>query len=123
MPLSPRQLSHLLGLELNALKLVLEKLHSVVSIPADPDSGEAVAPYHMSLHEFLTSKDRAGEYFIDPSMMHAALARCCLQRISTFPSCTPPLFRGFRDCILSVSDYGTKCDVDNCMVMGYACRY
>ena len=80
-PLSPRQLGHLLGLPLGRVQLALEGLHSVLSIPDDPDQG-SVSPLHLSFNDFLTSHHRAGEYVIDSESAHTALSRACLALIS-----------------------------------------
>ena len=80
-PLSPRQLGHLLGLPLDRVQLALEGLHSILSIPDDPDQGP-VFPLHLSFNDFLTSHHRAGEYAIDAQSAHTALSRACLALIS-----------------------------------------
>jgi hypothetical protein len=68
MPLSIENLARLLLVEVEHVQLVLEGLHSIVSIPEDPNA--AVTVFHLSLREFLTSKDCTDKYFIDTSLKH-----------------------------------------------------
>ena len=122
MPLSPRALSYLLEIEFAHVQLVLEKLHSVLSIPENPDTG-VVAPFHLSLHDFLVSRDRAGSYFIDPHLKHTQLARLCLKRISTLPKFTFPTVRHPAGCWDDVIQCLQQADTANRMTTQYACHY
>jgi hypothetical protein len=36
---------------------------------------------HASFPDFLLDRSRSGEYYIDPSMMHAEIAQLCLSHI------------------------------------------
>jgi hypothetical protein len=122
MPLSPRALSYLLEIELGNVQLVLEKLHSVLSIPENPDTG-VVAPFHLSLHDFLVSPDRAGRYFIDPHSRHTQLAKLCLKRISALPKFTFPPIRHPAGCWDDVVQCLQQADTANRMTIQYACHY
>ncbi|KIM85005.1 hypothetical protein PILCRDRAFT_378357 [Piloderma croceum F 1598] len=121
-PLSPRGLSHLLEIEFRSLQLVLERLHSILSIPEDPETG-VVTPFHLSLHDFLVTHDRAGHYFIDPSLTHAQLARSCLKRISTLPRFTFPTFRNPMHSWVAIAEHIQQADKVNRITTQYACHY
>src|SRR3984885_3524572 len=90
--LTPRSLAQLLGIDLRHVFAVLEGLHSILSIPEDPDA-DPVTIFHSSLHDFLTSESRAGAYFIDPVSMNKNLAKLCLGCIATLPKFSFPTFR------------------------------
>jgi len=85
-PLNLRKLACLLEISLDDLMLVLERLHSILSIPENHNDTGPVTAFHSSLYECLTSKDRAGVFFIDPSLKHAALAKNCLNHIKNISS-------------------------------------
>lgn len=121
-PLSPRGLSHLLEIEFQSLQLVLERLHSILFIPEDLETG-VVIPFHLSLHDFLITHDRAGCYFIDPSLIHVQLARSCLKRISTLPRFTFPTFRNPMHSWNAVVEHIQQADKVNRITTQYACHY
>jgi len=122
MPLSPRALSCLLEIEFGCVQLVLERLHSILSIPEDPNIG-VVAPFHISLHDYLITRDHAGQFFLDPSLVHVQLAGCCLKRIRTLPKFTSPTFINSTHCWNAVVSYLRQVDTTNRITTQYACRY
>jgi hypothetical protein len=79
---TPGSLVQLLRIDLCHLLAVLEGLHPIFSIPKDPNA-DPVTLFHSSLHDFLTSKSHAGDYFI---------ARLCLGCIATLPEFSFPTF-------------------------------
>jgi hypothetical protein len=76
---------------------VLEGLHSILSIPENPD-GDHVTLFHSSFQDFLTSESRAGAYFIDPVLMNTDLAKLCLGCIATLPKFSFPTLRDPMQC-------------------------
>jgi hypothetical protein len=122
MPLSPRALSYLLEIEFGCVQLVLERLHSILSIPEDPNIG-VVTPFHISLHDYLITRDHAGQFFLDPSLVHDQLAGCCLKRIRTLPKFTSPTFVSSIHCWDAVASYLQQVDTTNRITTQYACRY
>jgi hypothetical protein len=122
MPLSPRALSYLLEIEFGCVQLVLERLHSILSIPEDPNIG-VVTPFHISLHDYLITRDHAGQFFLDPSLVHDQLAGCCLKRIRTLPKFTSPTFTRSKHCWNAVASYLQQVDTTNRITTQYACRY
>lgn len=77
-PLSVKALSDLLGVEKFDVDYQLKHLHSVLSIPTDPNA--AVRPFHLSFSEFLTNSESKLDhrFFIDRCLAHSLLADKCL---------------------------------------------
>jgi hypothetical protein len=121
-PLRLRELGYLLEMQINRLQLVLEGLHSVLSIPEDYEAGP-VTPAHLSLQEFLASRDRAGRFFINPSLKHTDLAKCCLTRIRTLPEYTFNYSSNPKLCWDAVMVHVRQGDVEGRLATRYACRY
>jgi hypothetical protein len=121
-PLRLRELGHLLKMAIDRLQIVLEGLHSVLSIPEDYEAGP-VTPAHLSLQEFLTSRDRAGGFFVDPSLKNMELAKCCLTRIRTLPKYTFSYPSNPRLCWNAVMMYVRQDDMAGRLTTRYACRY
>ncbi|EMD36479.1 hypothetical protein CERSUDRAFT_95780 [Gelatoporia subvermispora B] len=77
--LSVTALSELIGLPAHIIRNMLGRLHAVIYTPAQDDSG-AIATFHASFEDYLTSPDRAPETFrIDLSGGHEALATACIR--------------------------------------------
>jgi hypothetical protein len=123
-PLSLRELGCLLGIPVGRLQLVLENLHSILSIPANPDTGP-VTTWHLSLHDFLTCSSRAGIYYIDPSLKHADLTKLCLMRIATLPKPPPRICRHLDpiQCRSAIKDYFETSLISERIATKYACWY
>ena len=74
---SINSLSLLLDIQAGEIVLELLKVQSIVKIPGD--DRELVMLYHTSLRDFLTTKSRSGNYFIDPPLQHIYMALDCLK--------------------------------------------
>jgi NACHT domain len=120
--LTPRSLAQLLRIDLHHLLAVLEGLHSILSIPEDSDAGP-VTLYHSSLHDFLTTESRSGDYFIDPIAMNADLAKLCLGCIATLPMFPFPTFRDPIHCWNLIKDHLAGQDPAYRIGIRYACRH
>jgi hypothetical protein len=64
-PLAIDDLSKLLGLDVSEVRLALAGCHSILVIPED--DGESVRPYHASLRDFLTNKERSQDLYYAPA--------------------------------------------------------
>ena len=120
--LTPRSLAQLLGIDLRHVFAVLEGLHSILSIPEDPDA-DPVTIFHSSLHDFLTSESRAGAYFIDPVSMNTNLAKLCLGCIATLPKFSFPTFRDPIQCWNPMKEHLERQDEAYRIATRYACRH
>jgi len=105
------------------LMLVLERLHSIFSIPENHNDTGPVTAFHSSLYECLTSKDRAGVFFIDPRVKHAALAKNCLNHIKIISSNVSFFFCYPSDYRSIIEDHFRLCSDAEKAVIKYACRY
>lgn len=115
MPLTPRELGYVLGIELDRLLQVLEPLHSVLLVPETPDAGP-VTSFHGSLQDFLISKDRSGIYFINRQLKHTYLAQCCLKHLCA----AFPVSRDFAHCRSAVAEHLRQSDKSRWYALQYA---
>jgi hypothetical protein len=75
--LSIISLGHLLQLETGDILQALLGIQSILMIPEDNDG--PVRPFHTSLRDFLTTRQRSKDFFIDPPMRHLFIAADCLR--------------------------------------------
>ncbi|KAJ7074563.1 hypothetical protein C8F01DRAFT_1010948, partial [Mycena amicta] len=76
---TPRCISFLegiLGLPVGTARRALRGLHSLFFIPSTDDL--KMMPYHASLHDFISSRSRSREFFLDSKRHHEHLLECCL---------------------------------------------
>lgn len=121
-PLSPLELACLLGMEVAQVLLVLEGLHSILSIPPTPNAG-TLTSYHLSLRDFLTSPERAGIYFVDPPLKHADLAECCLKHVVKLPKFAYPTLGDPARCQQAVEQHLRELNSGDRIAVRYACWY
>ncbi|KAG8916481.1 hypothetical protein FRC02_003806 [Tulasnella sp. 418] len=81
-PLSSRWLEKLLKWEEDTVEPTLGAFHSVLSIPPNPTP---IRVFHKSFPDFLTNKQRSGEFWfhIDPKEHDTRLALLCLKHMNT----------------------------------------
>ena len=74
------ELAGLLQMEDNKVELLLVEFQFGILIP---QGGGLVRAFHLSFHDYLTDKTRCinENFFIDPSVRHAEIARLCLERM------------------------------------------
>ena len=77
-------LSSLLSLEHEDIISELLQVQSIIKIPGDDN--EPIILYHTSLRDFLTTKSRSKQYFIDPPLQHLHLAIYCLKYLAGYSS-------------------------------------
>ena len=77
-------LSSLLSLHHEEVICELLEVQSIIKIPGD-DNGPIML-YHTSLRDYLTTKSRSKQYFIDPPLRHLHLAKHCLKHLTEHPS-------------------------------------
>ena len=77
-------LSSLLSLHHEEVICELLGVQSIIKIPGSDN--EPIMLYHTSLRDFLTTKSRSKQYFIDPPLRHLHLAICCLKHLAEYPS-------------------------------------
>ncbi|TDL26586.1 hypothetical protein BD410DRAFT_783658 [Rickenella mellea] len=82
-PLSITHVGHLLRLPAKVIVDELLQVQSIVRIP--DDNSKPVQLMHTSLRDFLTTKQRSGNFFIDPLTRHAAITFDCLMVIKEGP--------------------------------------
>ena len=75
-PLSINGLSNLLKIKAENISEALSSLHSVVYIPENTSS--PISTFHASFTDFVTTKNRSGEHFLEPSESHHMLGLRCL---------------------------------------------
>jgi hypothetical protein len=75
-----RGLSQLLGLSTIDIRISLDRCHSILVIP-DNDS-QCIRPYHASLWDFLTNKERSQSLFCPPSVSHLKLMVGCVNDLT-----------------------------------------
>ncbi|KAF4564512.1 hypothetical protein EYR40_010677 [Pleurotus pulmonarius] len=78
-PLSTEQLELLLGLDKGHARLSLRRLHSILVVTANNQDPIRLA--HPSFYDFLTTKERSGERYLDPSVLHGKIATACFRII------------------------------------------
>lgn len=120
-PLSETVLINLLGLDEDDLAWRLDRLHSVVEVPENPE--RPIRLFHPSFRDFLTDRRRCGEsgIWIDQRLVHQRLFHCCLQ---VMRSCLRDDICGLNRPGAFASDVG-KLFIDS-RISGhvqYACRY
>ncbi|KIM71981.1 hypothetical protein PILCRDRAFT_830040, partial [Piloderma croceum F 1598] len=81
--MSVTALGHLLQLDPADILEALLGVQSILMIPGDDD--QPVQLFHTSLRDFLTSKPRSGDFFIDPSIRHLDILLDCLKLVSIPP--------------------------------------
>ncbi|KFY28387.1 hypothetical protein V491_00489 [Pseudogymnoascus sp. VKM F-3775] len=81
-PLSTISLARLLGIPKRAVDTRIDLLHSVLSIPSNPNI--PVRLLHLSFRDFLldTEKRETNPFWVDEKNAHAKFAAQCLQRLS-----------------------------------------
>jgi hypothetical protein len=79
-PLSITSLGHLLQLETIDVLLALWGVQSILLIPDSDD--QPVRLFHSSLRDFLTIKQRSGQFFVDPRNHHVLMATDCLKSMT-----------------------------------------
>ena len=77
-------LSNLLHLQHEEIIHELLGVQSIIQIPGCDD--QPIMLYHTSLRDFLTTKSRSEQYFIDPPLQHLHLAIHCLKHLAEYPS-------------------------------------
>ncbi|EMD36351.1 hypothetical protein CERSUDRAFT_124240 [Gelatoporia subvermispora B] len=81
--LSVAALGELIAMPTHHVRSMLEELHAIIYTPARNDSG-AIATFHASFEDYLTSPDRAPETFrIDLSSGHEALETACIRTMAS----------------------------------------
>ena len=75
---SPQFLAHLFGLDLEDLYLRLSELHSILDVPPLSANRKPIKIFHASLNDFLVDKVRSGDYYLDGTSVHTAIAQRCL---------------------------------------------
>ena len=78
-PLTVPELGQLLQLQSGCIRLALRGCQSVFAVPDAED--ESIRPYHASLRDFLTDRNRAKDHFLDPQLYHVRTLVDCLQLI------------------------------------------
>jgi hypothetical protein len=118
-PLSINSLRHLVGKEPDDIKLRLDQLHSVLSVPTNFDS--PVRLLHLSFRDFLLDHDKERKFWIDEECTNQRLAeRCCQIMQDTL-----------KENICELPSKATKRDeISNDLIqryippdLQYACRY
>lgn len=74
-PLTSKQLEILLDLEEGEGLATLQWLQSILFVPSDKD--RPIRLYHPSFHDFLTSKERSEDLYLDPGIQHGRLTLAC----------------------------------------------
>jgi hypothetical protein len=79
-PLSTSSLSRLLHLPKEDIDRTFEDLHAILDIPKDPT--HPLRLHHPSFRDFLLSKDRCVDFWVDEKEAHQILATSCIQLMS-----------------------------------------
>jgi hypothetical protein len=73
-------ISELLGLSISDIRISLDRCHSILLIP--DDDTHSIRPYHASLRDFLTNKERSQSLFCIPSDSHVKLMVGCVNDLT-----------------------------------------
>jgi hypothetical protein len=79
-PLSINQLAQLLQLQAAHIQQAMQGCHSILTVPDNND--HSIRPYHASLRDFLTDRQRAQHHFLSPVEYHALISVQCLELIT-----------------------------------------
>jgi hypothetical protein len=79
-PLSAFSLSRLLHLSKEEVDQTFEDLYAILDIPED--ATYPLRLHHPSFRDFLLSKDRCGDFWVDEKQAHYILAASCIQLMS-----------------------------------------
>jgi len=79
-PLSTSSLSKLLHLPREDIDATFNDLYAILHIPDDPT--RQLRLHHPSFRDFLLSKDRCGDFWVDKKEAHQILATACIQLMS-----------------------------------------
>ncbi|KAH8598455.1 putative WD-repeat protein [Bisporella sp. PMI_857] len=77
-PLSVNSLSTILNEE--SVGVAIKDLHAIIDIPTDHN--QQLRLHHPSFRDFLLSKDRCGDFWVDEKVAHQTLATTCIQLMS-----------------------------------------
>jgi hypothetical protein len=75
-PLSVEIITYLLGLESGDVVHTLLGVQSILNVPVNDEL--PIRPFHTSLRDFLTTRNRSNDLFISPSIRNLAIASDCL---------------------------------------------
>ena len=109
------------GLQKIDIDLILKPMGALLS--GTTDSSVVIRPLHASFSDFLTDKDRSGEFYIDLSHIHKELAGASLgvmQKGLQFNICQLPTSY-LPNC--EVSDLGERIKKYISIELSYACRF
>ncbi|RXW20070.1 hypothetical protein EST38_g5779 [Candolleomyces aberdarensis] len=123
----PAVLSSLLGMESNAVGLLISDLRSIFSF--DLKDMDCLRLYHKSFSDFLGEESRAKDLYVPAERVRAHFAKCCMQFITEFQldfnDRLPdkwedlPIYETRRDTLLqAIMDLGflLECDIDDDVV-------
>jgi NACHT domain len=82
-PLPATSLDQLLGLPEGTVDSRTDLLHSVLSIPSDPNY--PIRLLHLSFRDFLVNTERCetNPFWVDENQMHQMIANCCIELMSS----------------------------------------
>jgi hypothetical protein len=80
-PMTARQLSRLLQLDISDIRMALDQCRSILVVP--PSDDESIRPYHASLRDFLTSQERSQGLVFAPAKYHRTILIQCLKDITS----------------------------------------
>jgi hypothetical protein len=78
--LSITDLACLFGIETEDVIHALLGVQSILIVPEDDE--QPVRPFHTSLRDFLTTKSRSNDFFIDPATRHLLIVSDCLEAMT-----------------------------------------
>jgi hypothetical protein len=81
--LSEHSLRELLRCNEYHIGQTLKSLHAILDIPDNqPNQADTLHLHHPSFRDFLLSKDRCGDFWVDEKEAHRVLAAGCIQLMS-----------------------------------------
>ena len=80
-PLSIHGLSNLLKIKAENVSEALSSLHSIVYIPENTNL--PIFTFHASFTDFITTNNRSGEHFLEPSKSHQMLGLHCVELLQS----------------------------------------
>ena len=105
---------------------ILSRLRSLLSNVNLSDKNLAIGPLHASFHDFLTKKDKSGDFYVDDRDAHDQLAHSCLNLLLD-----PRDGLKFNICQLETSylanddvkDLNSRVEQHIPLALSYACRF
>ncbi|KAG8921655.1 hypothetical protein FRC00_008393, partial [Tulasnella sp. 408] len=123
-PLPSTSLAGLLSLSPDDVLTSMQDLHSILVVPAHPDSSEPIRFFHPSFYDFITTPGRdSGSFFVTKADGHARLAKLCLKTMDALLKRDPCSIGSPWSLNSDVADLQARLDRAAPNYLRYSCRF